>query len=469
MSDAPSHASASASWAQALLRPLAADDAGARFWVRHAKVGVALSELAASIVLVYVVVAERPHRTAFLVIALVVMACSPILLLLPIERWSTSLHGPLIFYGWSIAVTVVIVIVGLLDGGAESPLMWLFVLTMTFAALAYPPLGVLLVGALMVAGYLSVAVIDDSLSTGTIVVAAILVSFTAMTAWVASNHWDTYEQQRLLTARHAELDRAREEFIATTSHEVRTPVASILGYVELLEDSALDPAEVARFLVTIRRNAERLKDLSEDLLVLSHWENEERRRAFGEQTHGVVDLADVSQLVAETLAPLAAQQGISLTVEAGEPLTVAGSHQQLERAVLNLAGNAVKYTPAGGHVVCAMRRDGGEAVISVQDTGIGIAPEELQRLFSRFFRASSARARSIAGAGLGLSIAHEIITSHGGRIEVSSELDRGTTFVIRLPCTAPPSGASGPWTIPIPHAADQGRQPRDTTSERLLT
>lgn len=437
MQPGPSHASsAPVSWLSGLLRPLAADEAGAKFWARHLRVGIALSEMAACVVTVYVILADRPHRAAFLTIAFVIMAGSPLLLLLPVKKWSTNSRGPLLFYLWSIAVTGVIMVVALLDGGSDSPLMWLFVLTMTFAALAYPPLGVMLVGALMVAAYLAVDVIDDSVSTETWVVASLLVSFTGMTAWVASNHWDTYEQQRLLTVRHAELDQAREEFIATTSHEVRTPVASIMGYIELLEDPDLDPGDAAKFLITIRRNAERLKDLSEDLLVLSQWESEQRRRVSGEESSEEVDLGEVARRVGETLAPLAARQDISLVIEApSEALTVNGSAEQIERAVLNLASNAVKYTPMGGHVICTVRRDAEEAVIDVQDTGIGIAAEEVQRLFGRFFRASSARARSIAGVGLGLSIAHEIVVAHGGRIEVSSQLDQGTVFVIRLPCS----------------------------------
>ncbi len=438
---------APASWVGGLLRPLAADEAGAKFWVRHLRVGIALSELSAFVVLIYVILADRPHRTAFLAIALLIVAGSPLLLLLPVQKWSANSRGPLLFYLWSIAVTLVIMVVAMLDGGVDSPLMWLFVLTMTFAALAYPPLGVTIVGALMVGAYFAVALFHGPVETGTYVVAAVLVSYTGMTAWVAFNHWDTYEQQQLLTIRHAELDQAREEFIATTSHEVRTPVASILGYVELLEDPDLRPEEAAKFLTTIRRNAYRLRELSEDLLVLSRWETEERRRASGEKISGDMDLVEIARRVAETLAPLADTQGVTLDIDGpNEPVTVSGSAEQVERAVLNLASNAVKYTPAGGHVVCTTRRDADEAVITVQDTGIGIADEELKRLFTRFFRASSARARSIAGVGLGLSIAHEIVSAHGGRIEVTSQLGEGTAFVVRLPC----SGAASNGAVAAP-------------------
>ncbi len=398
--------------------------------------GIALSELSACLVAVYVLLADRPHRAAFIAMVVVVIVGSPPLLLLPVQKWSVNSRGPLLFYVWSLAVTLLIMVVALLDGGPGSPLVWLFVLTMTFAALAYPPLGATLVGALMVAAYMAVAIIAGSVETDTYVVAVVLVIFTGMTAWVASNHWDTYEQQQRLTARHAELEQAREEFIATTSHEVRTPVASILGYVELLGDPDLRPEDAAKFLTTIQRNAYRLRELSEELLVLSHWETEERRRASGEGVQEVMDLVEIAGRVAETLAPLAAAQGVSLEVEGpNEPLTVTGSSQQVERAILNLASNAVKYTPAGGQVVCTARRDADEVVITVKDTGIGITDEDLKRLFTRFFRASSARARSIAGVGLGLSIAHEIISAHGGRIEVTSQIGEGSAFVVRLPCS----------------------------------
>ncbi len=425
-----------ASWAGELLRPLASDEAGEEFWGRHVRVGVAMTESSAVLVSVYVVLAERPQRNLLLIVAALVMLLSPLLLALPLGVLSSGVLGPLIFYLWSVAITGVVAWIAVVDGGADSPLLWLLVLTMTFAALAYPPPGVVLMGVLMVVAYLGVVILDSALTPSTMLVAAVLLSYTVMTAWVSRNHWDTYEQQLLLAARMAELDRSREEFVATTSHELRTPVASIIGYVELLEDSpeATNP-HLPAFLAKIRRNAERLQGLSEDLLVLCHWHSEERSRDSDELPPGETDLADVAARAHETMAPLAARQQVSLEVDvASSGLMVIGARDQLERALLNLLSNAVKYTPAGGTVSCRLFRGAGEVVIEVHDTGIGIAEDELEALFRRFFRASSARERSIAGVGLGLSIVQEIVTSLGGRVEVSSRLGHGSSFVVRLPC-----------------------------------
>ncbi len=450
--------------AGALLRPLAADEARARFWVRHVRVGVVLTEVSASVVVAYVAFADRPHRPAILATAAVVVVASPLLLLLPMQRMSTSRRGPLLFYAWSIAVTVVVAVIALLDGGAESPLVWLFVLTLTFAALAYPPLGVMLVGSFMVAAYLTVAALDSTVDpsadagvdSGVLVVGAVLLTFAAMTAWISRNHWDTYRQQLVLTARLAEVDRAREEFVATTSHELRTPVASILGYVELLEDShePLGRQELGH-LATVRRNAERLRDISENLLVLSRWDTE--RREPGRAAHDLTDtdLVEVARRVRDTMAPLASGQDTTLSlVVPDRPLTVPGSAEQLERALLNLVSNAVKYTPDGGDVTCVLGELGHDVVIEVRDTGIGIAEDDVERLFTRFFRAGSARERSISGVGLGLSIVREIVAAHGGSIDVTSALGRGTTFVVRLPGTRPtPDDRSAPdGTLEPAHA-----------------
>jgi signal transduction histidine kinase len=438
-------------WIGEMLRPLAGDEAGARFWSRHVRVGVALTETSAAVVAAYVVLADRPHRALLLGVAAFVMLSSPLLLAVPVRTLSTGVRGPLIFYLWSISVTVVVAAVAFLDGGAESPLLWLLVLTMTFSALAYPPPGVLMMGALMVGAYLTVVIADDSLDPASLLVAAVLLSYTAMTSWVSRNHWDTRDQQLLLAARMAELDHTREEFVATTSHELRTPVASILGYVELLEDAPGGASpHLPEFLAKIRRNAERLQRLSEDLLFLCHWDSRDRGRGGEGEPARQTDLAEVAGRVHETMAPLAARERVALSMDLPpQPLPVVGAPDQLDRVVLNLVGNAVKYTPAGGRVSCRLTRVPGGAVIEVHDTGIGIAEDELEALFGRFFRASSAREQSIAGVGLGLSIVHEIVTSLGGAIDVSSRLGAGTTFVVRLPCA---SAAEVPAVSPQPPA-----------------
>ncbi len=300
-------------------------------------------------------------------------------------------------------------------------------------------------GGFMVLAYMAVAAIDDSFGATTLVVAAVLLSFTVMTAWVSRNHWDTYEKQLLLTERLAEVDRAREEFVATTSHELRTPVTSILGYIELIHDSEVRlDSETLAFLDSMRRNAERLRGLSENLLVLSSWDTEKRNQRAATDPAPDTDLVTVAERVRATMAPLAWKQQVQLAFELpSRPLSVAGSAEQLERAVLNLVSNAVKYTPEGGQVTCTLKRKDNEAVVVVRDTGIGMAQEDVNRLFTRFFRATSAREHSIPGVGLGLSIVHTIITEYGGRINVSSTLHEGTTFVVHLPARSTPQDTAG--------------------------
>lgn len=242
-------------------------------------------------------------------------------------------------------------------------------------------------------------------------------------------------RERAAAHQLSELDRAREEFVATASHELRTPVASILGYVELLEDALpeVDPVALG-FLATIRRSAERLRSMSEDLLVLSRMDTDKHQRDEGEQSAGEADLVEVARHVRETMGPLVTERRVTLSFDVpAEPLTVTGSADGLEQALLNLVSNAVKFTPPGGRVDCRIATVADEAVIEVRDTGIGIAEADLERLFTRFFRARSAREQKIPGVGLGLSIVDAIVASHGGRVDVSSTLGQGTTFVLHLP------------------------------------
>ena len=429
--------------ATALLRPAGSDDSRAVFWVGHVKVGVAISEIASVVATTYFLLSDRPHKDVALTLAVIVMVVTPLLLLLPIARLTAGLAGVAIFYVWSIAIIAVIVSVAMLDGGVESPLNWMLLPALVFAALAYPPLGVVIMGLLATAAFMLVAVLDHAIDSYSVMVVAALGIFTIMATWVSHNQWRAYDEQRRLAQRLAAADHARQQFVASTSHELRTPVTSILGYLELLEEQA--DSEEKGYLQILRRNGERLRDLAESLLTLSRLESDQASRSFAD---GAIDvtgegahLGEVATWVRETMAPLATTQRVSVDLELPEhPLTVPGSQDLIEQLLLNLVSNAVKYTPVGGSVTCRIERVGTQARIEVRDTGIGMSAEDVQRLFTPYFRAEAAKARSIAGAGLGMSIVQEIVAAHGGHIEVSSELGTGTSVVVLLPL-APTSRA----------------------------
>jgi signal transduction histidine kinase len=413
------------------LRPAGSDDSRADFWVRHVRVGVAISEVASIIAAAYFLLADRPHKYVALTIAVLVMVVTPFLLLLPIARLAAGLGGLAIFYLWSVAIVVVISTVALLDGGVESPLNWLLLLAMVYAALAYPPLGVVLIGVYTTAAFGLIAVLDSAVNSYSLMVVAALGIYAVMATWVSHNQWRAFDEQRRLTQRLAAADHARQQFLASTSHELRTPVTSILGYLELLADE-LGPDHQS-YLEVLSRNTERLGDLAESLVVLSRLESEDAPRP-APQTGLGADLGEVASWARQTMAPLALARQVTLTLEVPEhPLQVSGSEDQVEQVLINLMSNAVKYTPEGGSVVCSLQRVGTRARIEMRDTGIGMAPEDVDRLFTRYFRAESARASSIDGVGLGLSIVHEIVTAHGGQIEVTSQLGAGTTVVVLLP------------------------------------
>jgi two-component system phosphate regulon sensor histidine kinase PhoR len=242
---------------------------------------------------------------------------------------------------------------------------------------------------------------------------------------------DLYAQQRELVQQLQDLDRAKTDFVSTVSHELRTPLTSISGYVELMQDG--DAGEVTgemdRMLSVVHRNTERLRTLIDDLLTLARIESGSIRLV-----HAPVDIAGLLTAAASTIAPAAAAAGVALEVTSDPACpTVMGDGGQLERVVLNLISNAVKFTPAGGSVrVCARPSTDG-VVIEVSDTGIGIPEAEQPRLFSRFFRASNATDAAIQGTGLGLTIVRSMVEHHGGRIDVRSAPGVGTTMLVTLP------------------------------------
>lgn len=188
-----------------LLRPLAADVQRALFWCRHLRLGIVLSQVSALVVIAYAWLAHRPAAGTLTALCLVVMLSTPALLALPMQTLSRDHRGVLIFYAWSVATTFVISLLAVADGGARSPLAWLLVLTLTFAAWAYPPMGVALMGTVMVAAYLAIVLSSDRLTVTNELPAAVLVVFTVMIAWAARNHRDLADQQRLLAERLATL------------------------------------------------------------------------------------------------------------------------------------------------------------------------------------------------------------------------------------------------------------------------
>jgi signal transduction histidine kinase len=236
--------------------------------------------------------------------------------------------------------------------------------------------------------------------------------------------------QRLLTEQNERLreaDRLKDEFVALISHDLRTPLTSITGYVELaLEDDLTE--ETRGFLGVVERNAERLLALVNDLLFVA-------RLQAGEMSldRGDVDLADIVRDGVRSLGPRAAAKRISLTYDVDALPPVYADRGRMLQVLDNFLSNAVKFTPDGGSVHVSLRRAGDRAALEVTDTGIGIPSDAQRRLFERFFRAENAVARQLPGTGLGLYIARVIAEAHGGSLSVQSELGNGSTFRLELP------------------------------------
>lgn len=239
------------------------------------------------------------------------------------------------------------------------------------------------------------------------------------------------EKERTAVERLRALDEAKNEFVSTVSHELRTPVTSIVGYTEMLQDgTVVDPLpDQLPLFDTIARNGQRLIVLCNDLLTLAGLDSESITWE-AEQ----VDLGEVLCAVEESVAPLVADRDLELLVERPDsPAVVVGDPAQLERVVLNLVTNAIKFTEDGGVVRARVEVSGDEVVLTVTDTGIGIPVEEQDNLFQKFFRSSTAQKEAIQGTGLGLSIVSAIVSAHGGTIRVRSAHLEGATFTVRLP------------------------------------
>ena len=225
------------------------------------------------------------------------------------------------------------------------------------------------------------------------------------------------------------LERIRQEFLSNISHELRTPLTSILAFVETLEDGAIDDLENnRRFLGVIKRNAERMRCLISDILELSMIESGKVSVELRP-----VDLASLINAVFGDLSSKAAGRKVRLINNVDEGARVLADPVRLEQMLTNLIDNAIKFDRESGCVTVAHQRTSGRDLITVKDTGEGILPEHINRIFERFYRADKARTSDVGGTGLGLAIVKHLARLQGGEVSARSELGVGSTFTIELP------------------------------------
>ena len=229
--------------------------------------------------------------------------------------------------------------------------------------------------------------------------------------------------------RENRVSRMKSDFVSKASHELRTPMASIRAYLEMLvDDEIIDEAERRKVLTSMLQDTDRLSALVDNMLNISRIEAGMVRPVL-EKT----DLGLVSERVLHRLGPAAAEKNISLSTSPSTvDLTVEADAAMLEQVVENLASNAIKYTPEGGRVDVGMRFEEERVWISVSDTGFGIPSADLDRIFERFYRVDKGRSRAMGGTGLGLAIVRHVVEAHGERVLVESEVGQGTTFSISL-------------------------------------
>jgi two-component system phosphate regulon sensor histidine kinase PhoR len=230
------------------------------------------------------------------------------------------------------------------------------------------------------------------------------------------------------------LENVRRDFVANVSHEIKTPLTAIKGFVETLQQgTVVDKAEQERFLGIVLKHVNRLGAILEDLLALSRMEQE---NGIEEVRLSTGKIKDVIQTAIQVCQPKAAARDITISVDAAEDLSANLDATLLEQAFVNLIDNAVKYSDDGSQVRISAAQKKREVAIKFVDQGSGIPNKHLPRLFERFYRVDKARSRKLGGTGLGLAIVKHIVQAHGGHITVESSLGQGSTFTVHLPSIA---------------------------------
>ncbi len=227
------------------------------------------------------------------------------------------------------------------------------------------------------------------------------------------------------------LENMRRDFVANVSHEIKTPLTAIKGFVETLHQGSVDnPEEARRFLGIIQKHVDRLSSIVEDLLALSRIEQEDEGKTVKLEEGNI---GNVFRSVMQLCRPKAEEKNITVAIAGDEQISAKFDSSLLEQAMVNLLDNAIKYSEPESVIHLKAWRNGSEIQISVEDQGIGIAKKHLPRLFERFYRVDKARSRKMGGTGLGLAIVKHIAQAHGGNITVDSTLGKGSTFTIHLP------------------------------------
>jgi len=233
------------------------------------------------------------------------------------------------------------------------------------------------------------------------------------------------------------LETVRRDFVANVSHELKTPITSIKGFVETLLNGSLgEPDEAERFLRIIARHADRMNEIIEDLLALSSLEQQQNETGITVEPGSIYDVVQVAM---QACTVKAAAKAIRLSFTEQPDFTIPMDAALIEQAVVNLIDNAIKYSPAESTVTITLEQTEAETLIHVRDQGCGIATEHLPRIFERFYRVDTGRSRKLGGTGLGLAIVKHIVQAHQGRLTVESRVGNGSTFTIHLPKQLPAS------------------------------
>ncbi len=236
--------------------------------------------------------------------------------------------------------------------------------------------------------------------------------------------------------RVSKLERMRTEFVANVTHELKTPLTSIRGYVQLLQSAERDSETRASFYEIIEIETERLMNLIGDLLDLAEIENRVAGPDEASASKPSCSLYELAREVRDQVEPLAATREVSLHIEMPETLEFAADHRRMKQLLSNLVTNAVIYNRPGGEVRVRAGIERDMLSIWVMDNGLGIPEEDQERIFERFYRLSKDRSRELGGTGLGLSIVKHIVNLYGGRIDLASVVDKGSVFHIRFPLSA---------------------------------